>query len=760
MMLLCGQAFAEPALYQIYNDVYNTSLTSDAQLLSLYGKACGGLGDPCAVDGDCTVGTCDPLDDEVLLEINGFVTASARYAGYTQVLGYYTGLCTGSGQTQLFNVTTTGYLGRCSAGSSNPGAECANDTDCPGGTCDPLYSAQFLVGGGASTIGFYNDTSGSPPWYSQVLLNSDGKDHMRMYRAAGFDPLDPEFFIGWEDYVGLGDADYQDLVMTTGLLAQATAECCDEDADCDDGDPCTVDTCVASVCQYTPKDCSSLDDQCIVGVCDPATGDCVPDLTAKNGQACDDDDPCTINDTCADGDCLGAAKDCSYLNDQCVVGYCDADTGNCLEDLIAKNGQACDDGDPCTINDVCAGGDCLGAAKDCSYLNDQCVVGYCDAGTGNCLEDLTAKNGQACDDGDYCTDDDICSNGECAGTQIPGCPCFIQIYEGGYPVPPLNTFSKPGRRGLALTCGDTVQFDYCTDCLDPCPTWSLTILSGAPPAGTSINPATGLLTIGPDCSGLAAPAELMITVTDPCSFSVSDSVIVTIGEVILSIEDTRAAPGSQGVQITLSMNNLQHAVKGIQTDIWDEDNRLVCTGCTPDPERAPEFICSSREQADGTCRVVLVSTNPAGLIEEGTGPVVTLEYDVAASAPADGCIDIAPTQSKVSSRFGESLCVCEEGGDVCFITCGDVYPRECLPDLPNCGDSIADVFDIMEEIDFVLDIVMPSACQMTRTDVPTGTPPYCSAPDGEINVLDVQVIIDMALGKANCCDYYYFGKIY
>ena len=68
--------------------------------------------------------------------------------------------------------------------------------------------------------------------------------------------------------------------------------------------------------------------------------------------------------------------------------------------------------------------------------------------------------------------------------------------------------------------------------------------------------------------------------------------------------------------------------------------------------------------------------------------------------------------------------------------------------------------DILEEIDLALGILIPSDCQAGRADVPVGTPPYCSTPDDVINVLDVLVIIDMALGKSNCCDYYFLGKMY
>ena len=196
---------------------------------------------------------------------------------------------------------------------------------------------------------------------------------------------------------------------------------------------------------------------------------------------------------------------------------------------------------------------------------------------------------------------------------------------------------------------------------------------------------------------------------------------------------------------------------------WDEDNLLVCTGCAPDPERAPEFVCSANDLGD-KCRIILVSMNPSGMIEEGSGPIAIIDYDVSPLAPSDGCIDITPTDSAVSDRFGDALCACEVTGEICFITCGDVYPRECvLPGEPcsvNCGNGVVDIFDILEEIDFVLGMVEPSDCQVTHADIPTGTPPYCTDPDEGIDIFDVLVIIDMALGKSNCCDYYCLGTIY
>jgi hypothetical protein len=355
--------------------------------------------------------------------------------------------------------------------------------------------------------------------------------------------------------------------------------------------------------------------------------------------------------------------------------------------------------------------------------------------------------------------------------------CEIEIYAGGYPVTPLNTSNMPGRRGLALTCGDTVQFDYCYNCdpedpaqNNPCPEWSMSVLSGTPPAGTSIDPATGLLTIGPDCTSLAALVELEITVTDPCNCGIGDSVTVMVGEVTLDIGEVTTQPGTQGVLVEVLLDNPDHQVKGIQARIVDNGDYLTCTNCMPDPDNAPEYNCVAQEQGDGDCLVVMTSNNPAAMIEQGSmRPVLSVEFDVAAEAQTNDCIDLwfYTPATLIADKFGCALCPCLVSGEICFAVCGDVYPRECDPEMPNCGDGVVDIFDILEEIDFVLQIVAPSPCQAERADVPIGQPPYCGCEgeedclvDGQINIFDALVVIDMALGKANCCDYCADGTIY
>jgi hypothetical protein len=219
----------------------------------------------------------------------------------------------------------------------------------------------------------------------------------------------------------LGDAtdcSGQDSSCTVGTCNPETGLCSAEPINegelCDDGDLCTEnEVCADGACVGLAVDCSHLDDQCVVGMCDPGTGLC-EGVPVSEGGTCDDGDACTLNDVCTGGVCAGTPADCGHLNSTCSVGQCNATTGEC-EALPINEGGACNDNSACTTGDVCTGGACVGAPKDCSHLNDACNVGTCNPSNGVCGK-TPANDGGGCDDGYACTTNDVCSNGVCAGT--------------------------------------------------------------------------------------------------------------------------------------------------------------------------------------------------------------------------------------------------------------------------------------------------------------------------------------------------------
>jgi hypothetical protein len=218
---------------------------------------------------------------------------------------------------------------------------------------------------------------------------------------------------------------------------------------CDDGDPCTVaDECEAGQCQgyevacdcQADEDCIPLDDGnpctgtlfcdkgklpyscktapgsvvecpapegedlfCKKNVCDPKTGKCelVPD---HEGNLCDDQDPCTLADTCSDGTCQpGGPANCSDDN-PCTDDACGP--AGCTH---VSNAAPCDDSDLCTVGETCSDGLCQpGLPIGCNDQNP-CTDDVCDPGLG-CLH--TAAAGP-CDDGNPCTSGETCSKGKC-----------------------------------------------------------------------------------------------------------------------------------------------------------------------------------------------------------------------------------------------------------------------------------------------------------------------------------------------------------
>ncbi len=273
--------------------------------------------------------------------------------------------------------------------------------------------------------------------------------------------------------------------------------------DCDDGDPCTVaDACQAMECQGVPVDCacqetadcgalengnlcdgtlvcdlSKLPYQCVVdpatvvtcplpeegphafcqaASCDPVTGTCTI-VPAHEGFACADGDACTMGEKCVEGACGdGVTVNCND-GDVCTDDSCDSDEG-CLHTF---NEAPCDDGDACTVADVCAAGECAGPeAKNCDDGN-VCTDDSCDPVAG-CQH---SANQDVCDDGNACTLGDICLAGQCkAGKQFLDCddddPCTDDLCDADNGcVYALNT--APCDDGDACTTGDLCDGGQC-----------------------------------------------------------------------------------------------------------------------------------------------------------------------------------------------------------------------------------------------------------------------------------------------------------
>ncbi|MCO4761723.1 MAG: hypothetical protein KC502_09480 [Myxococcales bacterium] len=183
----------------------------------------------------------------------------------------------------------------------------------------------------------------------------------------------------------------------TGCAYENTqAPCNADDNDCTVGDACKDGKCSAGA----PKACNP-GKPCVTGTCSIVDGKCK--YSVSDGFTCNDGDPCTKTDKCAGEICKGVPLDCND-NNPCTNDVCDAKAG-CKN---TTNTAKCDaDGDACTPGDACSGGKCTaGQAKDCDD-KEACTTDSCDSKTGACVN---KKDNKSCDDGDACTTSDACGS--------------------------------------------------------------------------------------------------------------------------------------------------------------------------------------------------------------------------------------------------------------------------------------------------------------------------------------------------------------
>ena len=156
--------------------------------------------------------------------------------------------------------------------------------------------------------------------------------------------------------------------------------CCVTAADCNTGSGCAISACAiesfaqAGTCVVMPETAT------------PATAPCTP-------AACDDGNPCTIDTCTCGGYCRNSAvagctlpcdaTACNFAGD-CISAQCDA-TGQCVRSnacLSVACGSVfdCDDGNPCTA-DLCTVSGCVWKVLSCDDGNpctfDACAGGVC-----------------------------------------------------------------------------------------------------------------------------------------------------------------------------------------------------------------------------------------------------------------------------------------------------------------------------------------------------------------------------------------------
>lgn len=226
---------------------------------------------------------------------------------------------------------------------------------------------------------------------------------------------------------------------TGDVTVHVLAGDCDSHDECDDGNPCTLDTCGGDgLCRNAP---------------------------AGDGTPCNDFDTCTTGDQCQGSVCRpGPPRVCPDDGNPCTRAYC-ADPEGCQTEPV--DGGPCEDGDDCTSGDQCQEGECVGVPNPetcgcqsdadcpddgnlcngipfcdptaeppacrrrpgsivvCPSLPGDCEVNVCNPGTGECVS-TAAPSGTPCNDDLVCTVNDACAGVSCRGS-VPDCadtdPC-------------------------------------------------------------------------------------------------------------------------------------------------------------------------------------------------------------------------------------------------------------------------------------------------------------------------------------------------
>ncbi|WP_169927485.1 MYXO-CTERM sorting domain-containing protein [Labilithrix luteola] len=363
-----------------------------------------------------------------------------------------------------------------------------------------------------------------------LTASANGTQYLTVWNGAGkmigqitWEPSDDSSFIGLDSgpvaiaMVAYGNHDlwngeaYSPAGPTTFSDSWRWALKCQSAAQCDDGNPCTtdscnpsgqcvhaastgnacndgnactqVDTCQAGVCTGSnPVTCAPLDECHAAGVCDPGTGQC-SNPAKSDGAPCNDGNACTQTDRCQAGVCTGSDQVTCAAPDACKMdGVCSPITGKCSYANQA-DGIACTASDLCNANPTCHAGSCTGTPVVCAPI-DQCHgAGTCDPTTGTCSTPALA-DGTTCDDGNACTQRDTCVNATCTGSMQVRCDARDGCHEPGVCDPSTGACTEPVKADGASCTGGTCASGACEPAkVEPVPEPSVD--AGASDAGNT-----------------------------------------------------------------------------------------------------------------------------------------------------------------------------------------------------------------------------------------------------------------------------------
>ena len=465
---------------------------------------------------------------------------------------------------------------------------------------------------------------------------------------------------------------------------------------------------ISGVACKESSDCDELAEElgaCRIALCDTVAGACV-EGNAKTGTMCDDEDQCTEESFCKEGECIGGAKTVCDDSNPCTTDSCDGDSG-CK--FLSANGIGCDDGNPCTEEDNCQDSACAGTATECGCEADEDCAQYddgdlchgalvCDDGTcapeegaqvicppsanpcqqlacqpdsGAC-EPVPAGDGDACSDGDPCTDGDYCAGGECQGGSEYVCGDCTADEDCTY----LDEANKCIGKHICTGGECVLDFDTAVSCPQiPCFT-------------SSCSPATG------ECVVSQLPDGIYCTDADAC----------TSGDKC----EKGACKGD-----TVSCNDDNGCTK---------DSCDAATGCSNAPlDEIPcddDNACTEEDWCDeGNCagQAELVCDDDNPCTEDTCSTVTGCVYEPLTDVPCDDGQDCTEGDSCMNGVCapGENTCQCDVDGDCVQ-----------FDDLDLCNGSMVCVDTqciVAPDTVVVCDTTADTDCKMTLCNPVTGS---------------------------------------
>lgn len=281
-----------------------------------------------------------------------------------------------------------------------------------------------------------------------------------------------------------GNANIQPAASVVALNEPACSTCgngvLEAGEECDDGNTTSCDGC-SFACEE-----ESCDDE----------NYCTTD-TCQNLLGCRSV-PVAAGTSCCDG---GAERNCSHLDNQCNVGVCNQSADSC-ESQPRPNGTSCNDGLVCTLGDTCQAGVCGFAGSGCVcatiFPEDPCFGALlCATNGGQCRLDLEL-NPEPCIGGTMPTEP-CCGNGTLQPTEA----CDEGVANSDEPNGTCRTDCTPGRcgdgivdpvRGEQCDDGNLIEGDGCTALCQIGPVFTATPTATPTVTRTSTPTATGTAT--------------------------------------------------------------------------------------------------------------------------------------------------------------------------------------------------------------------------------------------------------------------------